>query len=860
MRLAAARLVSALVVNAILPIDSEITEESARVLLLAAREEDRADIRTASLHAAANVLALSWGTTLQHRDSGLPETAASLVAATGFTDRSDSSKRGEQDSVSTKAHRAVLQSLEVLVSPPTSAVVDGIARRLAVAAEKMLERHAENSVRAFAAVSGTTSAAVHAATGLVTLWSSFHETAPLLSSTPTAVPRMVHATCVILGIAGAVNDPDLVRDCQKLLTRVARELPLSPEGSAALGSAVYEAVRRLGDEGEDSVMSHEVIVAVLDGHTLMINSALSYLWAADKDAPQRRRLYAAAAYALTKQLEPPTAVLSSALADSALESRYDCEAFASKNATIAVGRMRLLASIIDVLPLNERVQVRGGCRPDNSGQLLSSRFAEERSMQHDVSQHRAPLIVELIQEEEARFASGNLEGRNIQATALGSVCEHDLDPPITLATAVALAAAGYARSYEIHGAGGIPKWSSRQAADIASEILVRCFSVKSRDEISSVSLDDALAKPRATTGSKNEFDDNVREHLAHCLSEAAPSLAHCLKPEPEPEWGNELSRPLGRQMGPSAPELPPELAQTLQVASPEGAMVAAVRLRWLLLAAGYPWIGCVEVKDDNSATGVVSRVVPCVLRAMDHQNTVVRREGCAALVALVASTSRTELRWHSDLLIDAASSSLTGSNAETFGAAAAAFARVVLAVCSDDPRDSRLMSALTLMIETANSRSHEPAVAAAWVMEAPALISAVKLCAAAHLSRLLAPLLGWLHARDDNTALGAAACLELLCKMTWPRVPSHASDMWPDIMRAYIEADARGGLAITADLRAKLKRLAAVIQLAAGEEFEKAWRQDSDKRVSPELAPLVSYLKQLPARNGPSDWAGQKGV
>ena len=52
--------------------------------------------------------------------------------------------------------------------------------------------------------------------------------------------------------------------------------------------------------------------------------------------------------------------------------------------------------------------------------------------------------------------------------------------------------------------------------------------------------------------------------------------------------------------------------------------------------------------------------------------------------------------------------------------------------------------------------------------------------------------------------------------MTWPLIPNHGETLWPDIARAYAEADARDA---TSDFRRALERLAATVQLAAGDRL-----------------------------------------
>lgn len=528
---------------------------------------------------------------------------------------------------------------------------------------------------------------------------------------------------------------------------------------------------------------------------------------------------------LAHKIEPPVAVVAStARADPALALAADPGAASSapQVAAEAAEGLRSMAATLGRMPAKERHPARRTrLLQSENGHQTQSWSSSPPSPPSPPRSARRPLIVELVNDEEIPS-----EAELVTDGSSASISGQD-DELISVGTVAALTAAAYAEGADLHGAGGLPGWSSPEAAEAALDLVRRAFS---RD--GSASCDP----------SARELDENVRNAVAWCLSEAAPVLAHCLAPEPQRRWGDEV---VGDDHAPRlpVPVLPKALTDDLQPASAETALVASVRLRWMIETAGYPCLGRVE--------GIVSRVVPCVLRAIDHRSSSVRREGCAALAALVAATTRAELRWHADALVDAASSTLEGSTPEIFGAAAAAHARIVLAVCSDDFRDPLLATALGSMIEAAASRSHEPAVAAGWVLEAPKLIFASKLCVAAHLERLLPPLLGWLHARADATAIGACECLELTCKMAWPRMYAHAASLWPDVARAYCEADARES---TVKLRAALKRVVALVQLAAGESFEAAWRRSGDEPTPTELAPLISYLEGLPGRVALTEW------
>jgi hypothetical protein len=619
------------------------------------------------------------------------------------------------------------------------------------------------------------------------------------------------------------------------------EPPIGADGLPDEAASLVTAAVTVAD-GYDDPSAADALEAVIRALDVLASLPSGSPCEWSKTAASRRRAFLTAAHAIAKQLEPPSAIVAAtARADHGLDLVADETAAESapRGAAAAAVRMNLLRAILGVLPDKERHPPRKPRDERREGADIPARSSVDVPPPPP-SGKRPPLIIELIDDDEpaGRGIAGveNEDGGEPQSTSLNDDTDMEI---MSVATAAALAAAAYAKAATVHGAGGLPGWSSPEAAEAARVLLQRTFASRASG---------------ATTSSGSEYSDFTREILAKCLSEAAPSIAHCLAQEPEQRWAGESSARDKRAPGPPTPELPVDISATLQPASVETSVIAAVRLHWLLSTAGYPWVGRVGSGKDGGVGGVVSRVVPCILRAMDHNSPAVRREGCAALVALVAAVTRTEMRWHGAALLDAAANTLGGSGTEVFGAAAAAHVRATIAVSSDDPHEPKLANALAVMIDAANSRSHEPLVAAAWVIEAPALISAAKLSTAPHLNRLFPPLLSWLHARDDDTALGAASCLELICTMTWPRVPAHAAELWSDIARAYSEADVRGDDAFVFKFRAALTRVADVVQLAAGENFEPAWRRDGDP-VPPALEPLVAHLEGLPGRVASTEWS-----
>ena len=83
--------------------------------------------------------------------------------------------------------------------------------------------------------------------------------------------------------------------------------------------------------------------------------------------------------------------------------------------------------------------------------------------------------------------------------------------------------------------------------------------------------------------------------------------------------------------------------------------------------------------------------------------------------------------------------------------------------------------------------------------------------------------------------------------------PGHAVSLWPDIAKAHAEADARG---VADELRTELERLAAVLQLAAGDAFEAIWSRSKNGPVPPG-ARAADWRTSRACRRGKSEPNGR---
>jgi len=116
----------------------ESIQDTADLLLVIARDDDRSDIRVVALRVAAEVLAVRWRTKLQNFDSGISKDAASLIAAASAGrypwEDADLVDEDERD-----ASLAVIDALDLLTSTESPEIADSVARRVANACERVKE-------------------------------------------------------------------------------------------------------------------------------------------------------------------------------------------------------------------------------------------------------------------------------------------------------------------------------------------------------------------------------------------------------------------------------------------------------------------------------------------------------------------------------------------------------------------------------------------------------------------------------------------------------------------------------------------------------------------------------------------------
>jgi hypothetical protein len=277
-----------------------------------------------------------------------------------------------------------------------------------------------------------------------------------------------------------------------------------------------------------------------------------------------------------------------------------------------------------------------------------------------------------------------------------------------------------------------------------------------------------------------------------------------------------------------------------------GARVAVRQLLWCL-SRDDVWT------DSSDSTVIATTALPCVLRAMDYPDEEVRIRGtqCASeLVERLYYYYKKEeggggfAAGQEQVLLDAARSCLIGATEDLWPHALRVACDLT---CIIGGESEVFRKTLTLALDSACLRAMDVKYATSVVECFPRLIQAAKACVVVHLKRLLPLLCGYMQLYKDEVAIGAADLLIVVVEYSWPRARAHCERMWLPMKRAYAEADSRVG-----DngelLRRRLEKLAALLQLACGETFEKlCWKKEDDD-VPEHARGLVRFLESLPPR------------
>ena len=266
------------------------------------------------------------------------------------------------------------------------------------------------------------------------------------------------------------------------------------------------------------------------------------------------------------------------------------------------------------------------------------------------------------------------------------------------------------------------------------------------------------------------------------------------------------------------------------------ARVAARRLLW----------GAGAAADAARTADVLAVAMPCALRAMDYPCGAVKVMGARA-AAIMQRTGRLAERGRADALLDAARAALAGALPEVWPHALEMACALTVETCVANDRDAveEYRKTFARAIDCASLHGADVAYARPFLRVMPAFVESARACVVVHLNRLLPLLCGYMRSVRDDVAVDAARLVAVVARNAWPRMRAHCRELWPHLKCAYAEADARSAKSCDA-LRREIERVAELVQLAAGDSFADAWKNDSD--VPERAVGLVRFVASLPER------------
>jgi len=288
------------------------------------------------------------------------------------------------------------------------------------------------------------------------------------------------------------------------------------------------------------------------------------------------------------------------------------------------------------------------------------------------------------------------------------------------------------------------------------------------------------------------------------------------------------------------------LSEALRAPRDSFAADAAARDARAVVAARRALWGVSTASTMARTADVCAVALPCVLRAMDYPCGAVKAMGARA-AATLARTGRLAEDGRADALLDAAHDALVGALPEVWPHALDVACALTVGKCAANDRDAvdEYRKTFARAIDCAALHGLDVAYARPFLRVMPEFVAHARACVVVHLNRLLPLLCGYMRSAKDDVAVDAARLIAVVAQNSWPRMHAHCREMWPHLKCAYAEADARSAKSCDA-LRREIERVVELVQLAAGNSFAEAWKNDDD--VPAHAVELVRFVASLPER------------
>ena len=232
---------------------------------------------------------------------------------------------------------------------------------------------------------------------------------------------------------------------------------------------------------------------------------------------------------------------------------------------------------------------------------------------------------------------------------------------------------------------------------------------------------------------------------------------------------------------------------------------------------------------------------------MDYTSHAVKMYGirCAARISAAAEYSSDELA----PLLAASRDALIGATPKIWPYALESACNMTVKIAAvhvkgEDVLKNEYRETFTRVLDTASLHAMDVKYAAPVLAVFPSFMESANLFIVPHLSRIFPLLCAYLQSVNDDVSIGAANAMRVAVERAWPRVGAQCATTWPELKRAYAEADARSAKKCD-ELRRALERVSEGLQLAAGEQFSSIWSTDTS--VPEHARDLVSFLSERQA-------------